>query len=227
MPLDSTGSPWYYTPADVRSTDNLKYNGSAYSYTYDDLSLTSFDKVPPAQSPAKLIERFSKLGISDIEKKSIQMANKKSSELVGASTGSIKLSSNKTDTSVKLNKTAWKSVRNSLTEASFLKVPDEVFLQLEGVKGGSDSNFLSVYVNQKFVKSVSLFGLLNASMKNTAHSSGAGLTFKFNITNIIDDLHLDGNVDVGSLDVQIKSKNDLPDNDGITIDRIGIYRASS
>ncbi len=224
MPLDSNGTTWFYTPKDVVSTTNLIYNGAAYSYSYDDLSLTSYDTTPPAKSSAKLLERFTKLGVTDLQK-SIQMPDKRNNELVGASGGSINLKGSETNTSVKLNTTSWKSVSKSLLEASFSSVPNEIFLQLEGVKGGRDSNFLSVYVNQTFVKTVSLFGLLGASLKDTAHG-GAGLTFKFNITNIIDDLHLDGNIDVDSLDVQIKTKYDLPDNDGITVDRIGIYRVS-
>lgn len=223
MPLDAKGTPWYYTPEDVLSTTDLNYNGSAYSYTYDDLSLTSYDTTKPAQ-PMKLSERFAKLGVTNL-KNVIQMANKKSSELVGASKGSITLNSTETNASVKLNTTAWKSVSKSLLRASFSVLPDEVYLELEGVKGGNDSNFISVYVNETFVKSVSLFGLLGASMKDTAHGGG-GLNFKFNITNIIDDLHLNSNFDVSSLNVQIKTKNALPDESGITIGRIGVYRVS-
>ncbi|MCS3732852.1 tyrosinase family protein [Mucilaginibacter dorajii] len=224
MPLDSKGTPWYYTPGDVLTTTNLKYNKTAYSYTYDDLSLTSYDTTPPTQFRTNLLERFAKLNITG-EGKDIQMTKKKKQELVGASTGSITLKSRETETSLQLNATAWKSVSKGLVEASFSSIPDEVFLQLEGVKGGGDTNFLSVYVNQEFVKSVSLFGLLSASLKGGAHGD-AGLTFKFNITNIIDNLHLNGNIDVDSLNIQIKTKSELPDGGGITIGRIGVYRVS-
>jgi tyrosinase len=152
------------------------------------------------------------------------MENNKNNELVGASTAPIVLNSVETNATVKLSATAWKSVANSLLKASVSKIPDEVYLQLEGVKGGGDGNFFSVYVNQNFVKSVSLFGLLGASMKNSAHG-GSGLTFKFNITNIIDDLHLDSAIDVDSLDVQIVTKIPLLNGGEITVDRIGIYRS--
>jgi tyrosinase len=224
MPLDAKGTPWYYTPGDMQPTTNLKYIGTVYSYSYDDLSLTSYNTNPPTQSPQNLLERLTNLNVTGVAK-DIKMNNKKNSELVGASKSSITLKNRETETSLQLNTTAWKSVSKGLLEASFSSIPDEVFLQLEGVKGGRDTNFLSVYVNQEFVKSVSLFGLLGASIKSSAHGD-AGLTFKFNITNIIDNLHLNGKLDVDSLNIQIKTKSELPDDSEITIGRIGVYRVS-
>jgi tyrosinase len=222
MPIDTKGTPWYYTPEDVQVTTDVKYYGEAYAYTYDDLSLTSYSTTPPAGVMKNLAERFDRLGIRGAEK-NIKMTHKINTELVGASTGPITLKGIQTNADVRLNKTSWRSVSKSLLESSDLALPDDVFLELEGVKGGSDTNFLSVYVNEQFVKSVSLFGLLNASLVNSAH--GGGLNFKFNITNIVDDMHLKGNIDVDSLNIQIKTKRPLREDGGITIDRIGIYRA--
>ncbi|OAZ03223.1 tyrosinase family protein [Flavobacterium succinicans] len=223
MPLDSSGTPWYYTPGDVQSTNNLKYNGSYYSYTYSDLSLTSYDTVKPGSQQDSLSDRLTKLGATNLDT-AVKMTNQPNNELVGASSGSITLKNTEAKATVQLDKTAWKSVKNSLLKASVSDVPDEVYLQLEGVKGGGDSNFLSVYVNQTFVKSVSLFGLIGASLKNSSHG-GAGLTYKFNITSIIDQLHLENAIDIDALDVQIKSKDTLLDGDEITVERIGIYRS--
>ena len=224
MPLDSNGTPWFYTPEDVQTTMNLQYNGTTYPYTYDDLSLTSFDTTPPVQLRGNIAERLIKLGAKDVDK-NIQMPTKRSEELVGASTGSLKLTGGETNATVKLSQPAWKTVKKSLLEASVAKQPDEVYLQLENVKGANDTNFLSVYVNNKFANTISLFGLLQASMKNGPHAGG-GNTYKINITHIIDDLQLEGNIDVDSLDVQIKTKNEIPGSEGITIGRIGIYRSS-
>lgn len=223
MPLDAQGTAWYYTPADVQTTNNLKYNGSYYSYTYSDLSLTSYDTIQPSFLKENLSLRLNKLSAINLET-GIKMASKQNNELVGASSGSITLKDKETKATVQLDNTAWKSVKNSLLKASVSNIPDEVYLQLEGVKGGADSNFLSVYVNNTFIKSVSLFGLLGASLKNTAHG-GAGLTFKFNITSIVDELHLESAIDINSLDVQIKSKDAPLDGDEITVERIGIYRS--
>jgi tyrosinase len=224
MPLDPNGKPWYYTPAEMASTSNLKYNGSSYSYTYEDLTLTSFNNTKPAQT-FTLLERFIKLGVSEKDhSKSIIMDSKINNELVGASTSPITVKGTEANAEVKLNTSTWKSVSKSLLEASFTEIPDAVYLKLEGVKGGNDANSLSVYVNEKFVKSVSLFGLLSASMNDTGHGSG-GLSFKFDITDIIDDMHLAGTINVDQLNVQIKTKQTLSEDDSITIDRIGVYRA--
>jgi len=154
--------------------------------------------------------------------KNIKMAKKPKSELVGASTKALSLT-NEIATSVKLKKSAWKMVSNSLLLASFSSIPDQVFLQLEGVKGTAIANSLSVYVNDEFVKSVSLFGLLNASLKGGPHG-GQGLTFKINITNIVDNLHLNGGLAIESLRIKLETKNELPKSDEITVDRIGVYR---
>ena len=225
MPLDAAGLAWPFNPQDVDTTNNVKfYNGEIYSYTYDDLALTSFDTTPPAEARGNVIKRFSKLGVSNVEA-GVAMSPKRNQELVGASSGSLNLTGSEAKTNVKLQSSSWKSVEKSLLRASVSNVPDEVYLQLEGVKGGSDANFLSVYVNGKFVKSVSLFGLLSASLSSAAHGD-SGLNFKFNITNIIDDLHLDKAIDVDSLDVQVKAKKPLPSGHEITITRIGIYRLS-
>jgi tyrosinase len=223
MPLDSNGTSWYYTPADVQTT-TVNYIGTNYSYTYDNLSLTSYDNVNPGSASGNVSQRLEKLGVTNLSNK-IKMTNKPNNELVGANSGSLSLNDTGAKTTVHLDKTAWKSVKNSLLKASVSSIPDQVYLQLEGVKGGGSSNFLSVYVNQTFVNSVSLFGLLGASMKNTPHG-GAGLSYKFNITSIIDDLHLESVIDINSLDVQIKTKDPIPDGAEITVDRVSIYRSA-
>lgn len=228
MPLDSGGTPWYFTPDEVQNTNKLTFNAAPYSYTYDDLSLTSYDNTPPSLSPTNVLSRLTKLGVTNINEsaKIVQMANKKESELIGASSSSIKLNNNaKTQAVVKLNAPVVNLVEKSFRAASVSNIPDDVFLQLEDVKGVDDSNFLSVYLNKKLVNTISLFGLQQASLKNGAHG-GTGMTFKFNISHLMDDLHLDGSMNVDSMDVQIESENHILDDDEITIGRISIYRTS-
>lgn len=224
MPVNAVGNPWLFTPEDVNTTENLQYMGGIYAYTYDDLSLTSYDTTPPITMRKNVLERFSNLGVATLEK-GIQMTQKRNHELVGASGSSLTLKGSETTTKVTLNANSWKSVKSSLMEASVSRMPDEVYLQLEGVKGGGDANFLSVFVNDKFVKSVSLFGLLAASLKEAAHGD-SGLNFKFNITNLVDDLHLGKAIDVDALNVEIKTKNPLGEGHEITVSRIGVYRIS-
>lgn len=224
MPIDAQGTIWFYSPSDVLSTTNLNFFGTTYSYTYDDLSLTSYDTTPPTSLNEKFVLRMSKLGIKNLEtEKNIIMSLNKNAELIGGSDGTIRLKSGENETVAKLDAKSWTQVEKSLLEASITNIPDEIYLQLEGVRGANDTNFLSVYVNQKLVKSVSLFGLLGASAKDNPHG-GSGLSFKFNITNIIDDLHLGHNINIGTLKIQIKTKYPIPNDDEITVDRIGIYR---
>jgi hypothetical protein len=221
MPMDTAGTPWYYSPSDVVNTLHLKYYGGVnYSYTYDDLSLTSYSNTPPVSQ--SLGKRLMKLGVTK-KLESITMSAKNKNELVGASGNAIVLSSGTTQTAVKLDGTGWKSVTNSLAKASITSQPDEVFLVLENVTGTNNSNILMVYVNNQFVKSVSLFGIRMASMKNSEHG-GSGLTFKFNITSIVDDLHLNNNINLESLDVQIRTKNPFSKGSVVTVGRISVYR---
>lgn len=224
MPLDAKGTPWYYTPADVNNTTDLNFNGSPYSYTYDDLSLTSYETAAPQAEPEDMAARLNKLGAPVPENK-IPMSEKKKHEIIGANAGSLSLNSGETQAVVKLDTPSWKTVSKSLKNASASQLPDEVFLQLENVKGTNNSNFLSVFVNDKFVRSVALFGIRMASQKDGAHG-GSGLTFTLNITNVIDELYLDNDIDLSSLNVVIKTKNPLPENNDLTIDRISVYRVA-
>jgi hypothetical protein len=222
MPMDKDGTPWYYTPNDMKNTASLKYYGGAsYSYTYDDLSLTSYDKTPPTKQT--LSQRLTKLGVTQ-NVNNAKMSTSNNSELVGASGNGIALSSGSTFTSVKLDSTGWKSVVNSFAKASATAIPDTVYLMLENVTGTNNSNMLSVYVNNKFVKAISLFGIRMASMKDSAHG-GSGLTFKLNITDIVDNLQVNNNINADSLNVQITTKNPIAKNSTIKIGRISVYRS--
>ncbi|TAE20032.1 MAG: hypothetical protein EAZ95_00340 [Bacteroidetes bacterium] len=221
MPVDSDGTPWYYKPADVQSTMNLKYyNNVLYSYTYNDLSLTSYDKQPSASGLAKRLNKLR--GINNVTEATVAMHT--SNELVGSSNNSIVLNSGATKTEVKIDADSWGLVANSLAQKSIDTIPDEVYLQLENVTGTNNSNFLSVYVNNILVGAVSLFGIRIASMQNTAHG-GSGLTFKFNISDIVDDLYIAGNIDIDSLNVSIRTKKPLPKGSIITVGRISVYRS--
>lgn len=228
MPVDSNGTAWYYTPGDVNSTTSVNYyNSAVYSYTYDDLNLTSEGAVAATPSVTSTALRLTKLGVIQAPTtiQGTNMLNQSNSELVGASSGSVSFnSSGKAEAQVQLDSSALNVVSQSLLNASASNLPDSVFLLLEGVKGNHDANILTVYVNQKPLKSVqSLFGLRKSSIQTSSHGGG-GLTLKFDITDIIDDLHLSKSLDINSLDVQIVAKNQIPSDSSITIGRIAIYR---
>lgn len=222
MPVDAQGTPWFYTPADVQST-NVNFMGTTYSYTYENLALTSYDTTKPAMLFEKSSLRLTKLGANKLEEGQLMEQNN-NSELVGASENALTLSTGATQTAVKLDTSAWQSVAKSLVNASVTSPPNEVYLQLENVRGNNNANFLSLYVNNTFVKSVALFGIRMASMENSSHG-GTGLTFAFDITNIVDDMHLGNNIDLNALNVEIRTKNHIPKGSEITIGRISVYRA--
>lgn len=225
MPLDANGALWFFTPADVKDTHQLAVDGAQIDYTYDDLSLVSFITNPP-EAPARMLEaRLEKLGAT-IDAPSSSKTRSMKQELVGASTSPVVVQNGATQTEVKIDRPSWQPLSDSLEKASFSQLPDEVFLQLDGVKGVHDANFLNVSINGQFIESISLFGLRMASRSVDSPHGNAGLTFKMNITNIVDELHLNNEIDTDSLQVLIEPARPLPDGGTITVDRISVYRAS-
>ncbi|MFD2785518.1 DUF7868 domain-containing protein [Hymenobacter rubripertinctus] len=220
MPLDAAGTPWYYTPGEMQDTMHLTYyNGAPYSYTYDDLSLTSYSTTPPPK--AVLAQRMVAMAAAANTPNAMAPSGSQQ-EMVGASATSIVLKSGTTRAAVKFDSAGLRTVVNSFTNPA--TIPDEMYLVLENVTGTSNSNILSVYVRNKFVGAVSLFGIRMASMKNSSHG-GSGLTYTFNITSVVDELNLADRLDVAALYVQIRTKNPLPKGSELTVGRISIYRS--
>ena len=225
MPLDKAGSPWHYTPKDVQDTEKVNFNSSNYAYTYDDLSLISFLPIAVPSTEENFVARLTKLGVAPPEDdQKLPDMPKINDELVGANSGALVINNTDVSTSVQLETKSMENMVRGLKTASFSSQPDQVFLELEDVKGVDDANFLSVFINEKYVSSVSLFGLLLASTTDGPHG-GSGLNYRFNITDLVDELHLDGSINANSLNVQIKAKDALNEDSPITIGRVGIYRA--
>lgn len=213
MPLPGS-KEWVYTPAEMTTLANL-------DYTYDDLAPTTGPLLEKTLS-----QRLIKLGAEPIETETLQEQNMdlgSNSELVGANAGQVQIDGSGVKTTVKLEGSSWKNVPNSLMKASASNLPDQVYLQLENVKGTKDANILSISVNHQLAGHVSLFGLRSASDKG-GHNGGTGLTFILNITDIIDNLFINNELDVNSLDVTILPDNAILPNDKITVGRVSIYR---
>lgn len=212
MPMPD-GRDWVYTPKEMTSIAPL-------GYRYDKKEPTS---IPEAFDAIAL--RMNKLGVSVPRGSmpSISSQQETTSEVVGASKGNHELVGTELATNVQLDSTSWKSVPKSLMRASVANLPDLVFLQVENVKGTKDGNILDVSVNGKSAGMVSLFGLLDAS-KRDGHHGGSGLTFTVQITDIIDDLHLNDDLDVKSLDVSISARHSIDKENKISIGRISIHR---
>ena len=212
MPMPD-GSSWIYTPGDVDSLSKVNYN-------YDTLRLTT---APPL--PNRLTQRLAKFGVTlpDVQLEAIMESSETNSELVGANDGSFKIDSTGARTTVMLDQSSWKKVPQSLESISSSRMPDNVYLQIENVKGTGDGNILTVTVNHQLAGHVSLFGLRDASMKDGEHG-GSGLTFLLDITDVVDNLRLEKAIDINSLEVTIQPGNEVPEGEEITVGRVSVYR---
>ena len=213
MPMPD-GTDYVFTPGDVSDLNQL-------NYTYDDL------QSPQITKPDLLAARFNKLGVASSNTFRTKLMDEgEKSELFGSNDQSLKLSGHGVKTQVNFDESSWKKVPESFSLAassSQPQIPNQVYLQIENVTGEVDANVLAVSVNQKHAGDISLFGLRNAS-KTDGHEGGSGLTFILNITNIIDDLHLDDQMDISSLEVMIHPNNEIPQEKEITIGRVTMYR---
>ena len=212
---------WQYTPDMVKDTHQLYY-------TYDDLSLGV--SMLMASKKAMRLRNF---GVPSDELKTLSvMASNVNTEIVGANQGTISLDASGARTTVQLDPGGWNTVTKSLNKAltanaegigTASDLPDEVYLQLEGIKGDEDSIVCSVSVNQQYAGHISLFGLRNASVKD-GHHGGAGLTIRLNISKIVDSLQLNNAMNINSLDVLIQPVNIVAEGNELTIDRVSVYR---
>lgn len=217
-------SAWEFTPQMVNSISQL-------DYTYEEIS--SVDVRPLFSRKAKRLRRIG-LPLAMAENFSA-MKKKKNAELVGASSTSLSIGASGIRTDVKLENNSWNKVNKnfnkfraieSFAEFSERDAPDEMFLQLEGVRGIEDSIVCTVSVNQKYVGHVSFFGLKNATAKDEAHGGG-GLTIKLDITKVVDELQLGDDEAINNLDVLIQPVNMVTEGNELTVDRISIYRKTA
>jgi tyrosinase len=127
-----------------------------------------------------------------------------------------------------------RKVSASLAAAASTAAPDRVFLNLENIRGLTDSTVFQVYVGlpdganpadhpDLLAGSVALFGVRKASLADGEHG-GEGLTSALEITHIVDALHLRNALDVNALDVRIVPVNPVPEGAQISIGRVSIFR---
>ena len=122
------GTAWQYTPAMVNTIGQL-------NYSYDDMTV-----IRPLIFTQNAL-RLRNLGKSiESTKPIIQMEKDETPELIGASAAAIPLGSFGGNAAIKLDSAGLKKVQTSLQKASENSLPDEVYLQLEGLKGTANSN---------------------------------------------------------------------------------------
>jgi tyrosinase len=213
MPMPD-GSDWVYTPADVNSLSQL-------DYAYDDLT-TGLPFLPAT----RLSQRLMRLGAAPAVASTAQGENMDggdNAELLGAHDGALQIKGSGARATVRLDPDVRGRVSASLADASETNLPDRVYLRLENVRGTIDAFKLNVSVNQQNVGTAALFGLRRASLKDGQHG-GTGLTFVFDITDIIDNLFLANALDEDSLDVRIEPNHAFADIAQLTIGRVSVYR---
>ena len=222
MPMPD-GSSWVYTPQQMSSLSQL-------NYTFDSLAT-------PAPVADLMARRLTLLGATARAAQPVEGATattENNMELVGASQGALPISGSGATAAVKLDVDVRRKVSLSLATASETAPPDRVFLNLENVRGTGDAYVLSVYINlpagekpsdhpELMAGSVGLFGLRSASLADGKHG-GQGLTFVMEMTKMIDTMHVDGALDVDSINVTIVPHQAVAEQAQITIGRISIYR---
>ena len=217
-------SPWEFTPEMVNEISHLNYD-------YEEISPIELDALF-----SRRIKRLRRIGLPLAKAENLSMMTKKSNvELVGASSTSLSIGAKGSRTDVKLENKSWDKVKKnfnkfrsmeSFAEFSESDAPDEIYLQLEGVRGKEDSIVCTVSVNQKYVGHISFFGLQNATAKDEAHGGG-GLTIKLDITKVVDELQLSDDSDINNLDVLIQPVNLVAEGNELKVDRISIYRKTT
>jgi tyrosinase len=214
MPMPD-GTSWVYTPADVNRLSQLDYG-------YEDQPVTILP-----QPSLILAQRLMKFGVAPAAASAAQGANMdggQNAELLGANEEeALPIKTSGVRATVKLDSEVRGRMFASLANAAATNSPDRVYLRLENVRGTIDAFKLNVSVNQQNVGTVALFGLRRASLKEGEHG-GAGLTYVFDITDIMDNLFLANAVDVDSLDVRIEPNTAVPAFAQLTVGRVSVYR---
>jgi tyrosinase len=155
-------------------------------------------------------------------------------EMIGASdTGLAIAGEAAARATVKTEAGQLESLRSSFTEAvSSASPPDRVFLNLENVTGLHDAVILKVYLGRagaaeegpgRLAGSISLFGVSQASDPEGKHA-GNGINYNLEVTDIVDQLHLEDGFDVNELAVDVVPLESVPEAARIRIGRISLYR---
>jgi len=227
------GTPWTFKAGDM--VDTL---APRLDYIYEDTS-------DPISTVEPVRQRLLRLGIAakglSVEHtRLLAMREPEAAELIGASQTSVDLSRGSVETPVQLDKLASSKVFTSLKVAGLSadpQLPDRVFLNMENIRGKSDSAVFHVYINlpdgvdpasypQLLAGTLALFGVRKASKPDGDHG-GNGVGQALEITHIIDALHLEGVQDLSQLKVRFIPVSTVVPADQFTIGRVSIYRLGS
>ncbi len=223
MPMPQHES-WTYTPADVNSIASL-------DYSYQEL-----DAAAPAVASA-LPQRLKALKVSGSLPDATPQAHRSAPELMGASAAPVQLTgATGVSLAVRLDAAVHKTLTNSLRGASLKALPDQVYLQLDHVKGVHDAAVVGVYINlptdptpeqlrDAHAGDVGLFGLRRASAAHGAHG-GEGLSFVLDVSHLTDRLFQQDGLGEESLRVTLRPRSALPQGTQVEVGQLRLYRQS-
>jgi tyrosinase len=219
---DPNGAEWVYAPKDV-----LVLGTAGLGYDYEDLT----DPTAPAAHAA---------AVTAVRQASAMGAKKIKPELIGATSGPIRIATGPVRAAVHVDKVVGGAVAQALTagpKASAAAAPgakrERVFLNLENIKGLNDAAVLAVYVSaakgseadkaERLVGSVSLFGATKASDKEGPHA-GNGLAAAIEITDAVRGPGGAALLDAKRLNVHLVPETEVAPEHKISIGRVSIYR---
>jgi tyrosinase len=200
----------------------------------------------PGQAASPLVARLNRLGVAPATANALagafSMASPKTMEMVGQNSAAVRIAGSATEASVRLDGAARDRLQATLSAKSFTnlvagatpKAPDRVFLALENITSATDAALFHVYVNlpkgaepeqhpENLAGVVSLFGARKASQTDGPHA-GSGLSQTFDITDIVDAMHLKGELNTQQLDVKFVPQTPISDNNKVDVGKMRIYR---
>ena len=211
---------WDFVPKDVTNEEELNYQYTS-SYTY---TVAFGTKLSPASTSNKVLLRMKKFGLDKFSQEKTDI------ELIGSTTSKIQITG-LTPVSISIDKknpqlkNGFKSVVQVIEQnLKKLITPSKFYLLVEGIKGNQEGVFLSIKTpNQQTLKSVALFGLINASKQNGEHS-GLGINLSIDITEYVDELYLNNQIqELDDLQLYVEPIG-LSQNSTLSIEKITVHQ---
>jgi tyrosinase len=213
-----------FTPSEMRDTLSPRLD-----YTYEDVS----DPLRGLNRRTLRAQHLERLGLPALMAAPLHIPGiSMKTELLGANAAPLALEGGVAATSVDLDLPTAKKLATSFALLPHTQEPDRVFLNLENVRGKNDAAVFYVYVGlpagerpeahpENKVGVLSLFGVSHAS--DPAHGAN-GITQVFEITDLIDRLHLANPQGLRKLDVQFVSRTRVVPEHQISVDRVSVFR---
>jgi tyrosinase len=218
---DAAGNKVTFTPADMRDT-----KAPNLDYVYE-------DETNPKPSIRRQV-RLQALGVSPSVLAHVMAIppEPKPAEVVGANDRPVDLAGGQLRTDVKFDAPAKARLVRTFSaalEPTGTTEPDRVFLELDNIRGVQDSALVEVYVGApaggdtpaNLAGTISGFGLAKATRRGPKN----GLTQVFDISSIVDGLHLQGGLaDLQTLAVTFVPVTPLHAKSGVTVGAVKILR---